>query len=98
MLRYLILMHINNEYIIYNYIYSNQYQMSLHGWFSAKAEEQACNLTKSEGIVCSIPVYLDAEGNHIQVTFVTIEKELDYLCQWDDLQYRGEVYKWSNEN
>jgi hypothetical protein len=65
----------------------------LHGWYSAKSEEVVM-----EEVECSVPVYVDADGNHVSVTFVTRERELDYICKWDDLQYRGEVFKWHNEN
>ena len=64
-----------------------------HAWYSAEAEA-----VEMAGIECSMPIYLDAEGNHVKVTFVTREKELNYNCQWEDLQYKGEVFKWSNEN
>lgn len=64
-----------------------------HGWYSAKSEKVIIG-----DVECSIPVYLDADGNPVQVTFVTREKELGYVCTWDDLQYRGEVFKWCNKN
>jgi len=65
----------------------------LHGWYSEQCE---ASMRELQDIHCSVPVYLDAGSNHVRVTFVTMERELDYLCTWEDLEYCGEVFKWSN--
>tara|TARA_B100000780_G_C21023439_1_gene410232 strand:+ start:657 stop:806 length:150 start_codon:yes stop_codon:yes gene_type:complete len=46
-------------------------------------------------IQSEIPIYLDSDGNHVDVSFVTKTEFLDYECMWDDLEYRGKVVKWS---
>lgn len=65
--------------------------MSYHAWFSVK-----CKVACSEmDIQSEIPIYLDSDGNHVEVSFVTKTEFLDYECTWDDLEYRGKVVKWS---
>ena len=60
-----------------------------HAWYSAKSEAR-CRL---EQVSSYTPVYVNAEGQPVAVTFVTRDRELDFYSFWDDLQYQGIVFK-----
>lgn len=61
----------------------------LHAWYSAKSETQ----TQRQGIQSFTPIYVNEHGENVPVTFVTRERELDFFSYWDDLEYKGIVWK-----
>jgi len=77
-------------YILY---YSKSVIMSetWHAWFSAQAQVAL----RDAEIHSEIPVYFCKYTKQpVEATFVTAGEELDFFCEWEDLEYVGPVERW----